>query len=224
MTHPVVIASPLQTIFAASILLSDLSFYYSHLIPSLFRIAISITLGALAGFTLGLAAGFYKPLKWLLEPLRILLMSLPAVVVAILAMLWFGLGTAMVTFTTAALIAPFLYLSTVNGIEAIDRRYMEIASVYRVSRWTVFVDIVLPAISPSLFPGLSIVVANGLRLAVLAEVLGVNEGLGYLIATSRTNLETDTLFALILIILVLVIVLDVTSSYLLKRAGGTRRT
>ncbi|MEM9359217.1 MAG: ABC transporter permease subunit [Pseudomonadota bacterium] len=223
LTHPIIIPSPWRTMRAAFSLLGDPNFYFSHLMPSLLRIAMSITLGALTGFLLGLLAGFYRPLKWLLEPLRTLLMSLPAVVVAILAMLWFGLGTAMVTFTTAALIAPFLYLSTVNGVESIDRRYLEIASVYRHSRWTAFIDIVLPAISPSLFSGLSIVVANGLRLAVLAEVLGVNEGLGYLIATSRANLETDILFALVLIILVLVVGLDFASNHLLKRAAGMRR-
>ena len=207
-SHPTVIASPSETFAAMLRFLTDSSFYSDHLFPSLARIVGSILIGGMAGCFLGALAGFRAEIKWALEPARFVLMSLPAVIVAILAMLWFGLGSTMVMFTTALLVSPFLYLGTVNGIEAIDTRLIDMATVYQFPKSRLFLYVVLPAVVPSVLSSLSVTVANGLRLSVLAEVLGVNDGIGFLIAASRSNLLTDDLFALVGILFLLVVLLD----------------
>ena len=215
--HPAVVASPLDTLSAMARFLTSGAFYSDHLLPSLGRIAAAILLGGSLGFGLGMLAGNFRPVRWFLEPLRFVLMSLPAVVVAILAMLWFGLGSTMVVVTVALLVSPFLYLGTVNGFDGIDPRLTALCRVYRFSPGLTLLHVTLPALLPSLLSSLSITVANGLRLSVLAEVLGVNDGIGFLVASSRTNLLTDELFALVVILFLLVVVLDLAVTTPLRR-------
>src|SRR5690606_28106588 len=91
---PLLMATPAQALRAAVTLMQSDSFWM-HARASLTRIGIGVGTGCLIGFSLGVLAGHNARLRGLLEPLRWLLMSIPPVVVVVLAMLWFGLGSSM---------------------------------------------------------------------------------------------------------------------------------
>ena len=61
-------------------------------------------------------------------------MTIPAVIIAVLAMLWFGLGDFTVIFVVALIVMPTMYVNTVAGVLAIDRRLVEMGRVYRFPR------------------------------------------------------------------------------------------
>ncbi|MDT4853556.1 putative aliphatic sulfonates transport permease protein SsuC [compost metagenome] len=148
-------------------------------------------------------AGLDARLRGLLEPLRWLLMAIPPVVVVVLAMLWFGLGSAMVVFISVLMLAPGMYVNTVKGMLLVDRELIEMAHVYRFGRWQRLRHLYVPALAAPL-AALLIAACGGVRLVVMAEVLGADSGAGFALANARSTFDSAGLYAWTLLLLLLV--------------------
>lgn len=199
-----IISSPIDAGQALSRMISDPVFVWDHFLITLQRVLSGVLLGSAAGFSLGIIAGLYQEVKYMLEPLRWLLMSIPAVVVVVVAMLWFGMGSTMVIVISSVFLTPVVYVSTVKGMEELDDNILEMAQVYRFPFLMKIKNIYLPSITAPLCSALVLVVCNGVRVAILAEVMGANEGIGFRLAYARVNLDIPDVFSCVLLCLVLV--------------------
>lgn len=81
--------------------------------------------GCLAGFVLGLIAGLKENIRRVLEHMRWLLMSVPPVVLEVVCMIWFGMGSAQTLFATSLLILTIRYVNTITGIEPVASQILE---------------------------------------------------------------------------------------------------
>ncbi|WP_157212221.1 ABC transporter permease [Desulfomonile tiedjei] len=178
--------------------------FWQTLAITLKRFGISLFSGAIAGFGLGLVAGLRPSIRNVLEPVRWSLMSIPPVVLVTIGMVWFGMGSIQTIFVTSLLILPIMYVNTIEGIDAVDRSLLEMGRVYKAGSLLLLRDIYLPSIGGPLLAGLALSAGFGIRIVVLAEVLGAYTGIGYEFSLARTNLETATLFAWIVVCLMLV--------------------
>ena len=199
-----IISSPLEAVRALSKMISDPVFMFDHFLVTLQRILSGVLLGSAAGFVLGIIAGLFREVKYMLEPLRWLLMSIPAVVVVVMAMLWYGMGSTMVIVISSVFLTPVVYVSTAKGMEGLDDEILEMAQVYRFPLLMKIVNIYLPSITAPLCSALVVVVCNGVRVAILAEVMGANEGIGFRLAYARVNLDIPDVFSCVLLCLILV--------------------
>lgn len=202
-----ILASPYQT-FAQLLTLITSNNFWQSLSISLLRLIIALSLGATIGFSLGLWSGKNVYIKQFLEPFRWLLMSIPPVIVVLLAMLWFGMGHSMVIFIAVLLLSPSIYINTQKGVEQIDPAWLELAKVYNFTWYQRFSKVYLPAISAPLCAALVIICSNGVRIIVLAEVLGAADGLGYELANARSNFDISELYAWVVSSLLLVALLE----------------
>lgn len=200
--NELVIASPVQTIWGLLQLLVTKDFWL-HFGITLQRFLISLLLGSLLGLVFGVAAGLEKRVQWLLEPLHWVLMTMPPVVMVMVSMIWFGMGSVQTIFVTTMLVFPVIYANTVAGIESIDPGLADMAQVYGAGRWQQLRDLYLPGIAGPLFAGLTLSAGMGVRIVVLAEVLGAYNGIGYAFSLARTNIDTPALFAWIMVCLLL---------------------
>ncbi len=157
---PMLMATPLEALRAIGVLAGDPGFW-THSLDSLARIAMGVGAGCGIGFTLGVLAGHDARLRGLLEPLRWLLMAIPPVVVVVLAMLWFGLGSGMVIFITVLMMAPGMYVNTVKGMRMIDAGLLEMGRVYHFGTWARLRHIYLPALAAPLTAALLIAACGG---------------------------------------------------------------
>lgn len=196
-------ATPWQTLQALVQLLGSEEFH-QHGLVSLGRIGLGVGLGCTLGFCLGVLAGLDARLRGLLEPLRWLLMAIPPVVVVVLAMLWFGLGSAMVVFISVLMLAPGMYVNTVKGMLLVDRGLIEMAHVYRLGPWQRLRYLYVPALAAPLTAALLIAACGGVRLVVMAEVLGADSGAGFALANARSTFDSAGLYAWTLLLLLLV--------------------
>jgi len=204
---PLLMASPLQALNAVGTLMRTDTFW-ANASASLTRISIGVGSGCLIGFSLGVLAGHDARLRGLLEPLRWLLMAIPPVVVVVLAMLWFGLGSSMVIFITVLMMAPGMYVNTVKGMLLVDRSLIEMTHVYRFGPWLRLRHLYLPALAAPLTAALLIATCGGVRLVVMAEVLGADSGAGFALANARSTFDSGELYAWVILILLLVAVLE----------------
>ncbi|KAF1694884.1 ABC transporter permease [Pseudoxanthomonas jiangsuensis] len=204
---PLLMATPLQTLRALVTLMGSEAFLH-HAATSLLRVVLGVGLGIATGLALGLLAGRRPRLRALLEPLRWLLMSVPGVIVVVLAMLWFGMGSAMVVFIAVVLLAPGVYVNTLKGLLLVDPGLLEMARVYRFGRWRRLRHVVLPALAPPLCAAFLIATSGGVRLVVMAEVLGAADGAGFALANARSTFDSGELYAWVVLVLGLVALLE----------------
>lgn len=204
---PLLMATPWQAVRALGALVNSPSFWHNAT-ASLVRIGIGVGIGCAVGFTLGVLAGHNAKLRGLLEPLRWLLMAMPPVVVVVLAMLWFGLGSSMVIFITVLMMAPGMYVNTVKGMQSVDRSLIEMTHVYRYGAWMRLRHLYLPALAAPLTAALLIATCGGVRLVVMAEVLGAESGAGFALANARSTFDSGELYAWVILILGLVAALE----------------
>lgn len=198
-----IIASPLATL-RAGIRMAGTPDFRRHLLFTIERIFSGVITGGAAGFVFGVVAGLNRYIRAFLEPLRWMLMSVPAVVVVVIAMLWFGMGSTMVVFITALLLAPVVYVNIVEGLSMVDDTLLEMAHVYRFPMLMKIKHLYLPAIFSNLVSSFMLIIGNGVRIVILAEVMGTAEGVGYALSLSRTNLDIPGLFMWIIICVLLV--------------------
>ncbi len=205
--HEIVLASPIQATVALWDMVQTPNFF-EHFLVTLKRVSIGILIGGFAGFSLGIIAGLNRDIKSLLEPLRWLLMSVPPVVVVVLAMLWFGMGSTMAVFLISVLVAPTIYINTARGIEMVDEDLVEVAKIYKFSFFTLLKDVYTPAIAGPLSAAIVLGTCQAARVVVMAELLGANEGVGYMVGFTRSNLEIPQLFAWVLTTLFIVAIFE----------------
>ncbi|QLF93222.1 ABC transporter permease subunit [Pseudomonas sp. ABC1] len=206
-SSPLLMATPLETLQALLRLATDAQ-ARQQAWTTLGRIATGVSLGCLLGFSLGVLAGLDARLRGLLEPLRWLLMAIPPVVVVVLAMLWFGLGTRMVVFISILMLAPGMYVNTVKGMLLVDRNLTEMVTVYRLSAWQRLRHLYVPALAAPLSSALLIATCGGVRLIVMAELLGAEDGVGYALANARSILDNAGIYAWALLVLLWVALLE----------------
>lgn len=201
--HDLIISSPSEAITSLYDLIVDARFN-EHFFPSLKRITLGIFMGSAAGFGLGVVAGLNNNIRYLLEPLRWLLMSIPPIILVVLGMLWFGMGSTMVVFIISIVIAPVVYISTCKGIEMVDTSLVEMTRIYGFSFLMRLRHLYLPAIIGPLSAALVIITGSAARMVVMAELLGANNGIGFAIGDARSNLEIPELFAWVVSVIAIV--------------------
>ena len=194
----IVIASPADT-FSALWQLLITAELWRDLGISLLRIIIGVLGGSLVGGVLGILAGLNYRWQAFLEPIRWVVMTVPSIVILVIVLLLVGMGGTQVIIMTGIITLPFTYVSTLEGMQAIDRRLIEMAQVYRIPRRLRMTSIYLPGIGAAVMAGLTLAAGIGVRAAILAEFMGARDGVGHGLFLSWTHLNTPDLFGWILL-------------------------
>jgi NitT/TauT family transport system permease protein len=194
----VIVASPGATFQALLNLIRD-GELWSQFGYSLARLLIGLAGGAVAGITLGVLAGLFSRLRLFLEPMRWGIMTVPVIIISVLAMLWFGMGSIQVIWVTAVITIPTNYVNTLEGMLAIDARILEMSRVFKIPHRLQLTQIYLPGIGSAVMAGLTLAAGIGVRASILAEFIGARNGIGHQLFLSWTFLDTPSLFAWIII-------------------------
>ncbi len=154
-----------------------------HLGMTLGRVAISFAAAMLIGIALGILMGSSDSWDRVLDTFLILALNIPALVTIILCYIWLGLTeTAAVVAVTVNKI-PMVAVSLREGARAVDRKLLQVAQVYRLSRRDTFFKVYLPQLTPYLFGS----ARNGLaiiwKIVLVVELLGRSNGVGFQIGS-----------------------------------------
>lgn len=158
---------------------------------------------ALAGFALGNAVAVLlaivfvhnKVLERAFYPVAITVRTIPIVAVAPVLVILLGNGLEP-KIAIAALISFFPTLvNMVRGLEAVDRELLELMHVLSATKREVFFKVRLYSSLPYLFSALKIATTSSVLGAIVAEWIGTNAGLGYLIIQATYDFRTPLLYA-----------------------------
>ena len=166
--------------------------------------ATEMILGLLAGTALGIATALVMavsaPARKLMMPLVVVAQSLPVFAVAPVLVLWFGFGlTSKVVMATIIIFFP-VASAFHDGLSRTDPGLLDLASLYRASPLQRLAYIRLPAAMPSLVSGLRMAAAVAPIGAVIGEWVGASNGLGLVMIHANARLQTDLMFAALVIV------------------------
>jgi len=100
-----------------------------------------------------------------------------------------------------------------DGVKRVDKVLLESAYTLGANQTQTLWKVVVPASLPSIVTGLKVGVGVALMCTVAAEMIGSNNGLGYLIFTSTSMLDTGSAIVGMLTIGVI----GLSADYLFKR-------
>jgi len=203
----ILISSPF-TAFKVLVLLALEKSTWANIFITFKRLIIGLLLGSVIGLSLGIVSGLNPKIKMVLEALRWVAMTVPAIVITIVAMVWLGLGSSQVILVVTIIIAPFTYINTVEGLLDIDKKLVEMGRAFNFSKKMLITEIYLPGIGSSVMAGLTLTVGMGVRVVVLSELMGARDGIGSAFANAWTHLDTPEIFAWILMSLAIMGVLE----------------
>jgi sulfonate transport system permease protein len=93
-----------------------------------------------------------------------------------------------------------MLLGTLGGIRAAPSGLLEVARIFHLSSAATFFKIILPAALPVILVGLRLSLTLSIALAVVAEMIGNPEGLGFGIVSSQQAMQPAAAFAYLLVI------------------------
>ena len=182
-----------------------------------------LAIGMVAGVAVGvLIASSDTAGRWF-YPYIMALYSLPRVALAPLFIVWFGIGLESKIFMVVTMVVFVAFYNTYQGMRSIDPDLLEMMRSFRAS-WTARLRwVILPAIAPWILTSLRLSIALALIGAVIAELVGASQGLGYYMGYAANVLDTTGVFAGLVIITVIAMIAEQIVALIERRTLRHRR-
>ncbi len=146
---------------------------------TLWRVIAAFIVAMIIGSAIGLIMGQMPTVNRVLDPWLIVLLNLPALVIIILAYVWFGLNEAAAIGAVALNKIPNVVVTLREGARALDPGLDEMARAYRLSPWSKFRNVTMPQLQPYFAAasrtGLSLI----WKIVLVVELLGRPNGVGF---------------------------------------------
>jgi NitT/TauT family transport system permease protein len=143
------------------------------------RVAAAFVLSLLAGSALGIAMGRWRQLDVLLDSAVTVLLNVPALVVIVLLYVWFGLNEITAIGAVALTKLPTTVVTLREGARALDPSLAEMARSFDMSRARTLRHVILPQLVPYLFAASRAGLALIWKIALVVELLGRSNGVGF---------------------------------------------
>ena len=175
---------------------------------SVYRVVAGWALSALVAVPLGMAIGTWRPVQAVLEPLTDFVRYMPAVAFIPLVMLWIGIDES--SKVAIIFIGTFfqMVLMVAEDVRRVPAAQVEAAQTLGASRREVVELVLLQSAKPALLDTLRITMGWAWTYLVVAELVAANSGLGYSILKAQRFMQTDKIFAGILLIGAIGLVID----------------
>jgi taurine transport system permease protein len=167
---------------------------------SLGRLLIGGAVSVVLGVGLGVVLGLNRGLARFLEPPISFLNALSGIAWIPLAILWFGIGPASVTFILWNSIFFLVMFNTLLGVRSVPLIYEQALRTLGAGRLQIIRDVLLPGALPNIALGLRMGLGFGWRALIAAEMIGATTGLGFMIFNASYFLRSDVILAGILVI------------------------
>ena len=171
-----------------------------HAVTTLVETVIGLITGAVLGAALALAMSFLPPTRRLLLPVMVVSQAIPVFAIAPLLALWFGFGLASkIVMATIAIFFP-VASAFADGLARADPILVDLARLYRASRWQVVTLLRIPGALPALITGLRLAAVYAPIGALIGEWVGASSGLGYAMLFANARAQTDVMFAAVILL------------------------
>lgn len=171
-----------------------------HIGVTLSEIVAGFVLGTVIGILAGVVFVRLPRIERFATPLILLLQTAPKIAIAPLLLLWLGIGPTP-KIVLIAIVTFFPVMSgMVTGLRYGEGSFRDLSKVLKLSPWQSFWHIELPSALPATLAGMAVATTLAMTAAVIGELMGANEGLGYLLSSGQENSDTAVVIGMVLLL------------------------
>lgn len=174
-------------------------------------------IGLPAGVLAGLVLGRLNFVAALLRPVIVAINSIPAVALAPLLIMWFGLGLAPKIALAALVVFFIIFFNTFSGAQSVDKDWIMTLELMGATRRERFQKVIAPACLAWILSGLKSALPYSLIAATVGEMMLARSGVGHIITTSATSYDMTGIYTALVVLMVLGGALSMLSNQLERR-------
>ncbi len=184
------------------------------------RVAFGFGLSCAIAIPVGVSIGEWSVVQRLVDPTLQFFRPIPVTAWIPFAIVIFGIRNASAIFLV--LMAAFfpLLLNSTAGVRAVPRNYIRAAQMLGARRDQIITRVVFRAALPGILTGMRLGLGFAWTSVVVAEMLAVKSGVGYVLWNSYYLFRMDQLGAAMLTMGVLGFTTDLTMRWLMRRLVG----
>jgi NitT/TauT family transport system permease protein len=180
-------------------MITDGPWIIHHLKITLMEAGLGFLLGMVLGITLALSYLFIPALENVVVPFAVAVINVPFVAIAPILFITFGYGP-LPKVIIVMVVSFFPIMSNFSaGLNSVNPNLQKRFFVLKATKWNYFTKLQLPSSIPFLVAGLQIAVSNVIIAAIVGELLGTTQGLGFVILMSVSQYRFALLMATVVI-------------------------
>lgn len=194
-----IMPSPLDIL---KVFFTDYQNLYVNTLVTLYEAALGFIVAIILALTIGILMDFIPMFKKCFYPIMLVSQTIPTITIAPLLIIWFGFDSLpKIIMVSMTCFFPVL-VSFVDGIENINKDYINLFKTMEASKISTFVHLKFPMAIENLFSGLKISATYAFVAATVAQWLGGSIGLGVYMVRAKSAYALDKVFASTIIVVI----------------------
>ncbi|MBI2179497.1 MAG: ABC transporter permease [Deltaproteobacteria bacterium] len=152
-----------------------------HLYKTVSRVVLGLILAMFLGSGLGLVMGLSIKGEKFFESWVMVGLTIPAVVYAIICLLWFGLNDSAAVIAIGITAFPAVAINMWQGVKDIDMQLIAMGKAFRLPTRDLIRKIVLPQTVPYVLAATRYALGISWKIATTVELIGMSSGVGYML-------------------------------------------
>ena len=149
------------------------------LLATSLRVLVALILSFVGGAMLGICMGLFRGVRTYARPLLHMVQGVPALSWVVFAVIWFAQVELRIAFILIIATLPAFALYIDGAVQSVNLDLMHLGQAFRASRLQQLTKIIIPAIVPEIMSAWTVNLGNGIRVAVIAELIGSTVGVGF---------------------------------------------
>ena len=154
---------------------------FFHLYKTMLRVLLGLSIAMIIGSVFGVLMGISVKAEKFLESWVMVGLTIPAVVYAIITLLWFGLNDSAAIIAIGVTAFPAVAINMWQGVKDIDMQVIAMAKAFKIPRADLIRKIVLPQTIPYLLAATRYALGISWKIATTVELIGMSNGVGYML-------------------------------------------
>jgi len=182
--------------------------FWMSIVNSFIRIISGFFLGLVTGSIFAILSYKSRIIYELLSPLMKIIKATPVASFIILALVWIS-SVNLSILIAFLMVLPVSFSNVLHGLKSTDKKLLEMAKVFRLSRWKCIKAIYFPAILPFVMSAVSIGLGFSFKSGIAAEVIGrPANSIGLNLYEAKLYLMIKELFAWTLVIIIISVLFE----------------
>lgn len=189
-------------------LVSDAGVLWMHSQVTLTEVLLGFAITIVTAIPLGLVIALSPLAKQLVYPPIMLMQLVPKIAVAPLFLVWLGFGIESKVLLTVLLTFFPLLVASISGFQILDERLLYLTRSMGATTWQTFRYLRFPAALPVIFAGIKTSATIAATAAIVAEFVGANKGLGYVLLRGTSTMDIELVFAVLVVLTLIGVVIN----------------
>lgn len=194
-------------------MVSDAPMLWANSLTTLSEILFGFGLTLLTAIPMGLVIALSRAAKQIVYPPLMLMQLVPKIAVAPLFLVWLGFGLESKVLLTVLMTFFPLLLASISGFQILDDRLLYLTQSMGATGWQTFRYLRLPAALPVIFSGVKSSATIAATAAIVAEFVGSNSGLGYVLLRGTSTMDLELTFAVLVVLTIIGIAIYYTVEF-----------